>query len=425
MQASASEAIPQSRRIAMILVILLLLYVISEVTAYLGLRFLESQGKQAYQPTLTSEVSDAHRDILGRVIAGEAKYVQFSRELGWTTVPDGENDLYQANSQGVRGTREYAAAPPKDRLRIAAFGDSYVHGDDVPNSAAWSILLEQKDAGVEVMNFGVGGHGPDQGYLRYLKDGRMYSPHIVFIGFQTENINRVVNVFRPFYSPNTGNPLAKPYFRLVDGRLVLRENPMASLSDYRRLLDDPARLLGPMGENDFHYKFRYKQGPLDWSPLLRLSKTVYFQFKSRYMNPLYERGRYRTSSEAYQLVYNIIESFHCDVVANDSLPVVLLFPNRADLAALSSSDSLKYEPLRQELLAAGYFIIDLADAFRPDIFETDLNDLIEAHYTQQGNELVADFLLKEIATAGLFSAERRNELIKQQARLCQKPGGET
>jgi hypothetical protein len=231
---------------------LLLLYVASEVAAYLGLRFLESKGKQAYAPTLTSEVSEAHRDILSRVITGEAKYIGYSRDLGWTTLPHGENELYRANSQGVRGTREYANTPPQDSLRIAAFGDSFVHGDDVPNSTAWSILMEQKLAGVEVMNFGVGGYGPDQGYLRYLKEGRTYSPHIVFIGYQTENINRVVNVFRPFYSPETGNPLAKPYFRLVDGGLVLNENPIGSLSDYRKLLDDPASVLGPMGENDFH-----------------------------------------------------------------------------------------------------------------------------------------------------------------------------
>ena len=402
------------------LVLLLLVYVICEAAAYLGLRFLESKGKQGYAPTLTSEVSEAHRDILSRLINGKAEYIGYSRELGWTTLPYGENELFRANSQGVRGTREYAIAPPQDSLRIAAFGDSFVHGDDVPNSAAWSILMEQKAPGVEIMNFGVGGHGPDQAYLRYLKEGRTYSPDIVFIGYQTENINRVVNVFRPFYSANTGNPLSKPYFRLVDGRLVHNENPMGSLSDYQILLDDPASVLGPIGENDFHYQFRYKRGPLDWSPLIRLIKVFYFEFRSRFMNPIYQNNQYRTSSEAYQLVLAIIQDFHCDVLANGSLPVVVLFPNRADLAALSSSDSLRYEPLKDQLLVADYPVIELAEAFRPFIGQTDLDELIKAHYTGQGNELVADYLLSEIDTAGFFSAERRNELMTAQAELCRK-----
>jgi hypothetical protein len=409
---------PRSRRVSIMLAGLLLLYGLAEITAYLGLRFLESKGKQGYAPTLTSEVSEAHRDILGRVINGEAKYIGYSRDLGWTTLPHGANELYRANSQGARGTREYASAPPQDGLRIAAFGDSFVHGDDVPNSAAWSIIMEQKAAGIEVMNFGVGGYGPDQGYLRYLNEGRTFSPHIVFIGYQTENINRVVNVFRPFYSPNTGNPLAKPYFQLVDGGAVLNENPIGNLSDYRRLLDDPANILGPMGEDDFHYKFRYKRGPLDWSPAMRLVKVLYFEYRSRFLNPLFQGGQYRTSSEAYQLLFAIIEDFHCDVVMNGSLPVVVLFPHRADLAALSRSESLQYEPLKDQLLAAGHPVIDLAEAFRPLIGETGLNELIQAHYTGRGNEAIADFLLAEIDTAGLFSRGRRNELMTVQRRLC-------
>ncbi len=420
MQPSGSDSIPRSRRVAIMLAGLLSLYGLGEITAYLGLRFLESKGKQAYAPTLTSEVSEAHRDILIRVINGEAKYIGYSRDLGWTTLPHGENELYLANGQGVRGTREYASAPPQDRLRIAAFGDSFVHGDDVPNSTAWSIIMERKAAGVEVMNFGVGGYGPDQGYLRYLNEGRAYAPHIVFIGYQTENINRVVNVFRPFYSPNTGNPLAKPYFQLVDGDAVLNENPIGNLSDYRRLLDEPASFLGPMGKDDFHYKFRYKRGPLDWSPIMRLVKAFYFEYRSRFMNPIFQGGQYRTSSEAYQLLLAIIQDFHCDILMNGSLPVVVLFPDRADLAALSSSGSLQYEPLKDQLLAAGYPVIDLADAFRPLVGETRLNDLILGHYTGQGNEVIADFMLAEIDTAGFFSRAWRDELMTVQARLCRQ-----
>lgn len=420
MQFSGNDSIPRSRRVAIIVVMLLLLYVIGEIVAYLGLRFLESIGKQAYAPTLTTELSEQHREILTRVVNGEAKYIGYSRDLGWTTLPNGENELYRANSQGVRGTRVYDQSPPEGMLRIATFGDSYIHGDDVPNSSAWSILMEQKAADVEVMNFGVGGYGPDQGYLRYLKEGPAYSPHIVFIGYQTENINRVVNVFRPFYSPKTGNPLAKPYFSLVDGELILNENPMQSLSDYRDLLDDPESVLSTMSEDDFHYKFRYTPGPLDWSPAMRLIKAFFFEFKSRYMSPFYEGGKYRTSFEAYQLVDAIIRDFHCDALTNGSLPVVVLFPHRADLEDVKNGGTPQYAPLKDELLAAGYPVIDLAEAFRPLLGEMDVRDLTKAHYTHEGNDAVADYLLAEIEAAGWANEDQRNELMAVQAGLCRQ-----
>ena len=68
---------------------------------------------------------------------------------------------------------------------------------------------------VELLNYGVPAYGLDQAYLRYLKVGAQYHPNIVFIGYMTENFERDVNVFRPFYG--NGYPdwiFSKPRFRL-------------------------------------------------------------------------------------------------------------------------------------------------------------------------------------------------------------------
>ena len=50
-----------------------------------------------------------------------------------------------------------------------------------------------------------------------------------------ENINRVVNRYRPFYDQSV-TPLAKPRFVLRDGRLALLPSPVRSIDD----LKDPA-----------------------------------------------------------------------------------------------------------------------------------------------------------------------------------------
>ena len=409
----------KSRRASIIVVLLALVYLCAELVAFVGLRVLDSMGKAGYAPTLTSDVADEHREILTRVVNGEAEYIGYSQQLGWTTLPYGRNEIYEANSQGVRGTREYATAAPHGTLRIAAFGDSYVHGDDVPNDVAWSIVAERKDPAVEVLNFGVGGYGPDQAYLRYLYEGVKLAPHVVFIGYQTENINRVVNVYRPFYSPTSGNPLSKPYFRLSEaGDLILHKNPIQSLSAYEELLADPAPMLRTMGEDDFHYRYRYSKGLLDFSPSMRLAKVFLFEYRSRFLNPIYEDSQLRTDSDAYRILVSVLQKFHCDVVANGSLPIVILFPNRADLAALQDGEPLQYHPLRKQLETSGYQLIDLKTAFEPALRANGLNDVIEAHYTAKGNEIVADFILASLREKGIHGAETRTALIDSLARLC-------
>jgi hypothetical protein len=411
---SVPDTLAPGRRRAIVLVLLFGTYLLVEAVAYVGLRVLDAKGYQGYAPTLTSSVSEMHQDILTRVITGEAKYIGYDSKLGWTTLPYGKNELYEANSQGVRGTREYAIDPPKDTLRLAAFGDSFVHGDDEINDHAWSIVMEQTDSQVEVMNFGVGGYGPDQGYLRYLHEGKGFAPDIVLIGFQSENINRVVNVFRPFYSPTTGNPLAKPYFKLRNGKTELQKNPIGQMAGYEKLLNDPGSMLPGMGEADFHYQFRYRQGIFDWSAALRLWKVLFFEYRSRFANPIYSDGVYDTSSEAYALTVAVIRDFYCDVLGNDSLPVVVLFPNRSDVNAYSNGDQLSYLPLKNWLAESDYLGIDLAEAFSDDLQTVGVRELIRGHYTPRGNELVAEFLLEEIARMNLNDSALRDRLIQNQ-----------
>ena len=133
------------------------------------------------------------------------------------------------------------------------------------------------DSKLEVLNFGVKGFGTDQAFLRYKKDGIKYNSHIVLIGFMSENIFRNVNVFRPFYLKNTKFPLTKPRFILEKNKLVLLNNPTQNLSDYNKILDDPVNMISTLGTNDFYYQRKYKKGPFDSLPSVRLIKTALYE----------------------------------------------------------------------------------------------------------------------------------------------------
>src|SRR2546425_487125 len=94
------------------------------------------------------------------------------------------------------------------RAAVAALWNSFVYCNEVKNEDSWPAQIELMYPGIEVLNYGVGGYGVDQAYLRFLAEGSRLSPRIVVIGFATDDLSRVVNVYRRFRS-NRGVPLGK------------------------------------------------------------------------------------------------------------------------------------------------------------------------------------------------------------------------
>ena len=74
------------------------------------------------------------------------------------------------------------------------------------------------------MNFGVGGYGMGQAFLRWLHLGAQFQPDIVIFGLQPENLKRNVNVFRQMLVP-AGMPFSKPRFALIAQELTLLNAP--------------------------------------------------------------------------------------------------------------------------------------------------------------------------------------------------------
>jgi hypothetical protein len=286
-------------------------------------------------------------------------------------------------------------APPQGVRRIAAFGDSFTHCDEVKNHETWQAIMEGFDTNLEVLNFGVGAFGLDQSYLRYIKEGRQYQPSIVLIGFMTENILRHVNTYRPFYFPKTGLPLTKPRF-VVDGEsLALIPNPMKSLEDYNRLLLQPGETLPRIGANDYFYKRRYSSNPLDWSPTVRLLKIL---FQRGYVKlpgdeEIITNGRYNERSEAFRVTTRIFDEFYKAVMDNQSIPIVLVFPNQSDLIRARKNSQKMYSTLLEYFDSVGYRYIDLIEVFNV----ADIKDLFSGHYTPLANSLVAEYLFDYIS----------------------------
>src|SRR3954454_15907201 len=70
-------------------------------------------------------------------IAAQDTYIAFDQTLGWTVSRSmsrpSNQAMYTSNGAGMRSLREYTLDLPETGPRLAAFGDSFTHCDDVEN----------------------------------------------------------------------------------------------------------------------------------------------------------------------------------------------------------------------------------------------------------------------------------------------------
>jgi hypothetical protein len=368
------------------------LLLIWEGSCYLSLWWLEHFRHLTYSPMQEGRLSRPSRESIGKLLDGLTSYTIYDPDLGWAIKSNGTAGQYRANADGLRGDREYSASLDPRTIRIATYGDSFAHGDEVSNEHTWQVQLEQYDSRFEVLNFGVGGYGPDQSYLRYRKLGKSYKPVLILIGFTSENIFRTMSVFRPFYAPQTRLPLSKPRFTLSQDSLVLLNNPLPSLTEYRDLLNDSERKLRQLGAHDWFYQHRYRASLLDVLPSIRLIKILSYKFQEDH------QFLYHPESEAFKLSLAILTKFYQDALADSSTPIILLFPVKGDVQRAGRGVPVSYSPLRDALDKRSLKVIDLAKSFQcwrlkqhteqniETLFET------EGHYSEAGNHLIAGYL---------------------------------
>jgi hypothetical protein len=390
------------RRVRLLAFYALYVWLLVELGSWAGLWALERLRGVEYQPGQAAELIDKHRaGLLGR-LAGRDSYQELDAELGWTVGPSRSRRGYRSNSRGIRADREYAPVPPPGVLRLAAFGDSFTHASDVANPQTWSRRLEELAPGLEVLNFGVPGYGPDQAFLRYRREGPAMHPHVVLIGFMSENVGRMVNTFRPFYFSRTGLAFGKPRFTLRGDGIELQPNPLPDLAAYERLLADPSKVLPQVGRHDYYYQRQSRRSRLDFLPSVRLAWVVRNQY---FDQPVKVGGQYNPRSEAFQVSVRVVAAFYRQVLEDGALPVVVLFPERRDLRLRSEGKEVAYATLRGAFRERGLVTVDLLDGFtRLDPGLTLAGEKF-VHYPARGNRMVARYLWDWLREHGLTTPQ--------------------
>ncbi|HEY2291882.1 MAG TPA: hypothetical protein VGM86_14370 [Thermoanaerobaculia bacterium] len=398
------------KKIAFSLVLLAFLWAVAELACLVGLWYLKRYKNVEYQPKVVEDLNDKHKGILAAQIADTSSYMVFDPELGWSIRPNGNKPLYKANSKGLRATREYDLNVPAGKVRVAAFGDSFTHASGVPTGATWEEKLEEMVPGFEVINFGIPGSDPGQALLRYRREGIQYHPSIVLIGMMSENINRMVNVFRPFYFPRSGIPFTKPRFAIEGGKLVLVENPIKSIDEYKELLSDPEKWLPRLGEHDYFYQRNSRRSRFDFLPSVRFAHIIRVQY---FDQPIFTPGgQYNTRSEAYQVSFRVLDQLYREALDHGSLPVIVLFPQRREVKERHRHQTVTYQPLLDELRRRGYRVIDLGDGFEKYDPEAEMAHKSFLHYPTEGNQMAAEWIRDVLTQQGLTTPEGVRAALK-------------
>lgn len=383
------------RRLFVRVAFVLVVYILVEGVAFAGLQILSKVRGLTYFPA-ASTLDPVAEKTFDRFLAPGAKpAVIVDAELGWVRQPGPEN-----NAAGMRDDRDYDPQPAAGILRIAAFGDSFTYGSDVELGENWTKRISAIDPQIEILNYAMGAYGLDQAYLRYLKVGKAYHPHVVFIGYMSENLARDVNVYRGFYSRAYSDwPFTKPRFKLEEGKLVLIPNPLRSVADYRRLRNDEEEVLPEIGRNDYHYVGTYGAGPLDFSPTVKLVKMFAARIRKKRQNPIFTSdGRYNEQSEAYEITLRLFDAFYRRVIEDGALPVIVVLPDLNDMHRSLEGKPRRYAGLLNYFNAKGYRYVDVMDAMEPALKRYTINDLTVkwGHYSKLGNDIVARHILQTL-----------------------------
>ena len=398
------------KKIAFSLVLLAFLWGVIELACLAGLWALKRYKNLEYQPKVVEDLTDKHKGILVAQIADTSSYMVFDPDLGWTIRPNGNKPQYQANSKGLRATREYSLSPAPGTVRVGAFGDSFTHASGVPTGFTWEEKLEEMLPGFEVINFGIPGSDPGQALLRYRREGAQYHSSIVLIGMMSENINRMVNTFRPFYFPRSGIPFTKPRFAIEGGKLVLIENPIKNIGEYKELLGDPEKMLPRLGEHDYFYQRNSSRSRFDFLPSVRFAHIVRLQY---FNQPIFTPGGlYNTRSEAYQVSFRVLDQFYREALDHSSLPIIVLFPQRREVKERHNHQTVTYQPLLDELRRRGYRVIDLADGFEKYDPEADMAHKSFLHYPRVGNQMAAEWIRDVLVQQGLTTPQGVQAALK-------------
>jgi hypothetical protein len=337
----------------------------------------------------------------------------FHAALGWDypqniAYQDVDNIVYHHGAH-----RERRTCTSYGKTRISTYGDSFTYCANVKDEDTWQTFIAAK-LRCNVLNFGVGAYGTDQAELKYELQNQVPT-RIVMLCIFPENINRIVNIYRPFYTYVDPVRLTKPLFVKYRNGFKLVANPVKSAEDLSKL-DDPA-FLTELGKRDYWYQFDKHLPSLSfpwlfsffhwWRPVLRQASLSLPHSSSAYPGRFYPWNLF---DEDYPLgvMCHVVDRFVATARARDAMPIIVIMPHKDYVQELMDNGISRVARLVDCLSRQNYPFVDaiqvMAD-MKPSKLQ--LDTWYRGHATREGNQVLADILSRYLESnfEGLLTSQ--------------------
>ena len=354
---------PLGRRIVMYSVMLAIVFVGIEFMSIATITLSKSSGV-FYDPSMVSQNYNAYLK-------------QRDGNLGWGPSP-------------ADAARHDPVFSIDTRPCLSLFGDSFTWSTGVADENAWGSILAAK-LKCRVANFGVGGYGTDQAFLRFRS--LPAAGAVVLLNHLSENILRNINQYRNLIYP--GHQFAfKPRFVDRNSGVELVPTPEVPASEIQKFLQDPTPYLaneyflpgGPSGVQEIKFPFSLT--------IVKATLTNYHIHAKLAGIPRY--GDFYGPdhpSHALNVTYGILRSFVLEAAARGQTPIVTLIPTCGDLKYFIAVGVFPYDRLTKMIAAKGIHYIDFGERIakrikgsRPD----DIYQVCSGHFNEVGNRLLAE-----------------------------------
>jgi len=320
--------------------------------------------------------------------------------LGWPSPSQFDGPMF--DKIGARRSPAFDN-PDQQESCISLYGDSFTYSDEVENQHAWGNILATLQ-NCRVNNFGVGGYGTDQAYLRYLGNHRDRSP-IVILGIYSENIRRNVNQYRGFYRPGTGHKFGfKPRFKLVDSQLKLIPLPDIKVDDLEHFSNNPKKYL----KYDFYSPDGIFRTRLRFPYSITLAKAFFKMQRRDNIMPVSRFYSETHPSGSLQLTVAIAKAFKETALSRNQKPIVLFIPSSKAIKKFQKTGHWEHQIFLDKLnqienlhvLNSEEKFIEYLGQESPDILF--LGKRGHSHFNQKGYNVLATIVsgaLSEITSA--------------------------
>jgi hypothetical protein len=355
-------------------IMVLLVLTLVEAISFLTTRVLQDKGV-IYKPS----ISDSYKDYL----------LKRDNLLGWPP-PDGfgNDDNYD-----LRGSRIVPAFPDAARYQscISLYGDSFTWSSEVDNEHAWGNVLSTL-VGCRVANYGIGGYGSDQAYIRFRQNANDESS-IVFLNHLSENILRNVNQFRDLLYPGKGLGFKPRFILNEEGNLELLPIPTFDVAQYKDVILHPNKYLkneyflpsGPSGNTVASFPYTISV----------IKSLKHFQLKAKLRNEPWYLEFYNRNhpSRALETTSAILKGFNNDANERGKVPIITIIPTGKDLLFFLEHRGWPYDSLIDDLSRHGISVFNFGTGILKHINNSDpcsLFDNCSAHYNEKGYKILAN-----------------------------------